>query len=83
MTSKPRSDETMWKRAFQYVKKCYGVYRVDENTLFKIRVFYEEHKQTLDDMQIPTLDFMSGKETDLIYPKVKLVDMYGFIKGQR
>jgi len=66
----------------QNVKKCFKIYRVDKNSLSKIRRFYEENKQTFDDIKIPTLDFITGKETSIYYPKAKLIDMYGFINGQ-
>lgn len=66
----------------QYVRKCFKIYRVNENNLFKIRKFYEENKLTFDDIKIPTLDFMTGKETAIYYPKAKLVDMYGFMNGR-
>ena len=66
----------------QNVKKCFKVYRVDKNSLSMFRKFYEENKHIFDDIDIPTLDFMTGKETSIYYPKAKLIDMYGFINGQ-
>lgn len=66
----------------QYVKKCFKIYKVDKKSLNKIGFFYEDNKSTFDRIEIPTLDFVTGKETSLLYPKAKLIDMYGFIQGQ-
>ena len=53
-----------------------------QKTLMKLRNFYERNREVLDSIEIPTLDFKEGKLTDILYPKVKLIDMYGFIDGQ-
>ena len=66
----------------QYVKKCFKIYQVNKKSLNKIGRFYEENKSTFDNIEIPTLDFITGKETSILYPKAKLIDMYGFIQGQ-
>lgn len=55
----------------------------NEESLGKIKEFFKENKKVLDLYQIPTLDFKTGKETDLVYTKAKLVDMYGFMDGQK
>lgn len=62
------------------VVKSFG-YGATEANLLKVRRFYDEHKLVFDDIHIPTLDFLSGKRTDLYYPKVKLIDMYAWAKA--
>jgi len=54
----------------------------NEKKLLEIRDFYERHREVLDSIEIRTLDFAEGKLTDIRYPKIKLIDMYGFITGR-
>jgi len=63
-------------------KSSFHVAYVTERGLEKIRRFHEEHRSVLDSYEIHTLDFKDGKPTDIRYPKIKLIDMYGFIDGQ-
>jgi hypothetical protein len=67
----------------QYVRKSLKVNRVNEKSLLKIKDFYEENKSDFDSFEIYTFDFLSSKETDIKYTKAKLIDMYGFIEGQK
>lgn len=66
----------------QYFRKSFRVYSFNKKTLLKIKEFYDKNKKVFDSYQIPTLDFSTGKNTDLVYTKAKLIDMYGFIDGQ-
>ncbi|MHA1972493.1 MAG: hypothetical protein ACTSW1_05860 [Candidatus Hodarchaeales archaeon] len=66
----------------QYVKKSFKIYKFDKRSLRKIKVFYENNKKTIDEIKIPTIDFWNGNETSVLYPKAKIIDMYGFIEGQ-
>ncbi|MEI2819625.1 MAG: hypothetical protein V9E81_05175 [Marmoricola sp.] len=43
--------------------------------------FYDANADVLDGLHIPTVDFVSGQPTDLVYPKAKLIDMVFFIEG--
>jgi hypothetical protein len=63
--------------------KC-GFRRVNNKSLAFIRDFYEVNKLTIDDLakQTFTTEFISGKKTNVNYPKAKIIDMYGFTLGQ-
>ena len=65
----------------KYFRKSMKVYSFNKNSLFKIKDFYLENKETLDSYKIHTLDFLKGTERRNIYNKAKLIDMCGFIDG--
>lgn len=67
----------------QYFKKGFGVNSFNEKTLLKIKNFYEDNMNVFNLYKIHTFDFLTGKETNFIYTKAKLIDMYGFIDGRR
>lgn len=60
-----------------------GFYELGSKELDRIGSFYEQeqHKELIDSIRIPVLDF-DGKKTELYYKKAKLIDMYGFVHGQ-
>lgn len=70
-----------------YFMKGLGFYCCKETQLKKISEFYErpKNKEAIDryNQKIRIFDFYSGKETDITYTKAKVVDMIGFIEGQR
>jgi hypothetical protein len=66
----------------QYFRKSLKVHTFNKKALLKIRGFCREYKEEFDSIKICTLDFSTGKETDVHYTKAKLIDMYGFMKGQ-
>ncbi len=66
----------------QYFRKSLNIRSVNKKSLSKIKGFYEENKNIFDSFKIRTLDFLTSKETDIIYTKAKLIDMYGFMDGQ-
>jgi len=66
----------------QYVKKSLKIYSVNDRSLSKIKDFYEKNKSIFDSFKIYTFDFVTSQETDVIYTKAKLIDMYGFIDGK-
>ena len=59
--------------------------QLNKKTLDFFHSFYliEENQKVLDDMQIKltTLDFNSGKNSNISYPIAKLIDMVGFQMG--
>jgi len=65
-----------------YFRKSLKVYSFNKKSLFKIKDFYEDNKSVFDSYQIHTFDFLSSKESDIIYTKAKLIDMCGFMDGQ-
>jgi len=54
----------------------------NEKSLNELKTFYEKNKIIFDSFETHTFDFSTGKETDVIYTKAKLLDMCGFIHGQ-
>lgn len=63
----------------QYFKRSLHVYKLNENSLKKIRKFYDKNKSTIDSYEIHTIDYLNSQKTDIIYTKAKLIDMYGFM----
>jgi len=66
----------------QYFTKSLKVNSVNEKSILKIKKFYLENKDVFDSFKIYTFDFLTSKETNNLYTKAKLIDMYGFIDGQ-
>ncbi|HLC81001.1 MAG TPA: hypothetical protein VJG31_04485 [Candidatus Nanoarchaeia archaeon] len=66
----------------QYFRKSLNLCSLNKKSLLKIKKFYEESKETFDSFKIHTFDFLTSQETDIIYPKAKLIDMCGFMAGQ-
>ena len=52
-----------------------------KKTLGNILKFYNANQTEIDSFKIPTLDFLTGKPTSLIYPRAKIVDMIGYVEG--
>ena len=65
-----------------YFRKSLKVHSFNKKSLLKIKDFYEDNKSVFDSYQIHTFDFLSSKESDIIYTKAKLIDMCGFMGGQ-
>ena len=65
-----------------YFRKSLKVHSFNKKSLLKIKDFYEDNKSVFDSYQIHTFDFLSSKETDIVYTKAKLIDMCGFMDGQ-
>ncbi|AKH32957.1 hypothetical protein XF24_00629 [candidate division SR1 bacterium Aalborg_AAW-1] len=66
----------------QYFKKSLKVNRVNKESLLKIKNFYENNKNIFDNISLYTFDFTTSKQSQLLYSKAKVIDMYGFISGQ-
>jgi hypothetical protein len=56
----------------------------DDNALVKIHDFYVKHSLTVDKNAkgTRTLDFQTGRETQVSYTKAKIIDMIGFQKAR-
>jgi len=66
----------------QYFRKSFKLNSVNKDSLLNIKNFYDANKNAFDSFKIYTFDFLTSKQTDIIYSKAKLIDMYGFIAGQ-
>ena len=65
-----------------YFRKSLKAYSFNKKSLLKIKNFYEDNKSVFDSYQIHTFDFLSSKESDVVYTRAKLIDMCGFMDGQ-
>jgi hypothetical protein len=65
-----------------YFAKGFKLRRFDEKSLESIFTFYDQNRLIIDGYRMPTIDFVSGKPTNRIYTKAKIIDMIGFVEGQ-
>lgn len=63
-------------------KKFYQ--KFNKESLKQVNSFYHSHKQEFDSVgKIFTLDFFTAKDTTIVYTNAKLLDMYGFMVGNK
>lgn len=67
----------------QFVRTAFGVHSLTRRGLRRLSKFYVSNRQEIDKHVIYTLDLESGQPTGRLYTKAKLVDMIGFVEGQR
>ena len=67
----------------QFVRSSLRLYSFSQRSLRRLHEFYLSNKQEIDSYRIYTIDFKTGKETKRLYSKAKVIDMVGFIAGQR
>jgi len=65
-----------------FFSRSFKIWTFNKKSLLKINGFYNLNKKTIDSFKINTFNFSSSEETDIIYTKAKLIDMYGFMDGQ-
>ena len=53
----------------------------NKKALRKVGEFYQKYKTEFDNEKIPTIDFITGKDTNIMYTKAKLIDMAAFQVG--
>jgi len=60
-----------------------GFRKVNKKSLAFIKKFYEVNREAIDSLssQIYTIDFSTGRKTNINYSKAKIIDMYGFTSG--
>ncbi|MEA1869888.1 MAG: hypothetical protein U9N09_07080 [Euryarchaeota archaeon] len=66
----------------KFLKKNQYCQTFNKTSLNQIKKFYEENNEVFNSYEIHTFDFRTSNDTDNIYTKAKLIDMYGFIAGQ-
>ncbi len=67
----------------RYVRAGLGVSSFGLQALVKIGRFYDQHCAVIDRCRVPTLDFSSGRPTERLYTRAKVIDMVFFIEGLR
>lgn len=65
----------------QYFCKGFRMHTFNEKSLLRLKTFFDENKSVFDSYKIPTFDFITSQETDILYTRAKIMDMYGFIRG--
>ena len=64
-----------------FFKYGFGVSTFGKLALERIRDFYLDHADTIDQNRIQTIDFATGKHTQRLYTRAKMIDMIFFIRG--
>jgi hypothetical protein len=64
-----------------YFKKAFNCSTFGPKSLNGIGAFYDEHAAAINSISLPTLDFVTGNDTDIVYTKSKLIDMAFFTLG--
>lgn len=64
-----------------YFRKAFNTYSFGKKSLKELRQFYLDNETIINNCDIKTIDFLTGKETSRKYTKAKIVDMIGFIEG--
>ena len=74
--------DRFFKKSFSDIFKgnC-GFTVFNKKSLQSIDRFYQSNQSTIDKINLNTVDFISGKKTNLKYTNSKIIDMYGFMKG--
>jgi hypothetical protein len=66
----------------RYFRSGFSVSTFSKSSVKKVGRFYLDHREAVDSFDIPTLDFYTGNDTELKYPKNKIIDMGFFTSGQ-
>ena len=62
-------------------RQGFDVSTLGPKALRKIGRFYTENAETIDSNRVPTLDFETGKYTERMYTRAKVIDMIFFVEG--
>ena len=65
-----------------YFTEYYNIYRVNNKSIDSLYKFYIKNAVAINRQDIYTLDY-DGNETTNKYKKAKMLDMVGWIKGNR
>lgn len=64
-----------------YFKKGFGVSTFSKGSLRRVGAFYAEHADEIDRFRQPTLDFDTGRPSEILYTRAKVIDMAFFVAG--
>jgi hypothetical protein len=65
----------------RYFRIGSGLRLFSEKSLRSIGRFYEDNQAEIDAAQVPTLDFLTGNDTERHYPRAKIIDAVFFQNG--
>lgn len=66
-----------------FFKKGFAVSTFGRKSLHKVAGFYRENADTIEAHRVPTLDFATGRHSERLYTRTKVIDMIFFIEGMR
>ena len=64
-----------------YFRKGFGVSTFSKGSLAKVGSFYMAHTDEVDGLRQRTIDFDTGRESELLYTRAKVIDMAFFVAG--
>ena len=64
-----------------YFKKGFRVSTFSKGSLHRIGEFYLANAEEIEGLRIPTLDFNTGKPSEILYTRAKIIDMGFFVAG--
>ena len=64
----------------RYYRSGIGSFRLNEQSLKRIKTYFDEHHAKIKSLQVPTIDF-AGNETQYRYTQAKVIDMIFFVAG--
>ena len=75
--------DSLFCKTFKLMFPYCSFSKVNYDSLMCIREFYNNNKTEIDMLteELCTIDFMTGKKTDIHYTKAKIIDMYGWQKA--
>ncbi|MDR2923493.1 MAG: hypothetical protein LBU85_09160 [Treponema sp.] len=76
----PAYDNYFCKTFKEIAKEKCNFYSFNKTSLKIIKEFYDYNENAINKLsnKIFTYDFLTGKSTNIKYPKAKIIDMYGF-----
>jgi len=66
-----------------YFKKGFNLSSFNESSLLELYSLYSSNKSDIDEIDISTYDFITGLPSKRKYTIAKIIDMIGFIEGQK
>ena len=64
-----------------YFRKGFGVPTFSTGSLRRIGTFYAANAEEIDGLRQPTLDFITGEPSEILYTRAKVIDMAFFVAG--
>jgi hypothetical protein len=62
---------------------CFNYFQSFRNNRNIDGIVASQNVEIIDGHQIPTLDFLTGQPTGILYSKAKIIDMIGTVEGAR
>jgi len=66
-----------------FFRRGFKVHSFGKKSLRMLAKFYNENKNVIDGYGVSTFDFSTGMPTNRMYSRAKIIDMIGFMEGQK